>query len=518
MKMAGSKRSGDDDTSKDRVVIQRVIREVGDGSSYPALTKTNYSDWALPMKVKLKARTLWSIIKNNGTDQQEEMMAHDALCGAVPLKMVPTISNKETTKEAWDAIATMRVGDDRVKKATTQQLRRKFNLVMFDDGEIIEDYALRLSGMAVHLATLGEEVKDSEIVAKMLRSLPPHFKQITIVIKTLLNVSTMSVVDLAGRLKEAEEAFEEVSTSLQQDGKMYLTEEEWDARRKKREADKHSDSGARGCGTGKGRGHGRGHGRGGSSSSGSSSKPTDDECWWCSKMGQWTRECRSKPKKEQAHVAQDGEEPSFMFASATLIRPEVISSSAEVEIHEEKVFSDLDKEKDSDTGTWVLDTGAINHMSGCRAAFTKIDTAVIGTVRFSDDSVAWIEGCGTVMFVFKNDESRSFDMVYFIPHLMTNIVSVGQLDEIGYKINIDTGMMKIQEPGGVLLAKVKREANRLYLLHLKFAQPTCLAVRGRSDEVAWRWHERFRHINMAALRKLAWEELVHDLLEIGQVV
>jgi hypothetical protein len=78
-------------------------------------------------------------------------------------------------------------------------------------------------------------------------------------------------------------------------------------------------------------------------------------------------------------------------------------------------------------------------------------------------------------------------------------VSVGQLNEIGYKINIDTGMMKIREPGGVLLANVKQEANRLYLLHLKFMQPTCWAVCGRSDEVVWHWHKRFRHVNMAAL-------------------
>jgi hypothetical protein len=53
--MAGGKRSGDDDTPKDRVVIQMVIHEVGGRSSYPALTKTNYSDWALLMKVELKA-------------------------------------------------------------------------------------------------------------------------------------------------------------------------------------------------------------------------------------------------------------------------------------------------------------------------------------------------------------------------------------------------------------------------------------------------------------------------------
>jgi hypothetical protein len=134
---------------------------------------------------------------------------------------------------------------------------------------------------------------------------------------------------------------------------------------------------------------------------------------------------------------------------------EVISSSAEVEIHEEKVFVHLDEEKEHGAGTWVLDTRATNHMFGCRAAFTKIHMAVLGTVHFSDDSVVWIEGHGTIVFVCKNGESQSFDEVYFIPRMTTNIVSVGQLDEIGYKIDIDTGVMKIREPGGVLLEKVK---------------------------------------------------------------
>jgi hypothetical protein len=136
--------------------------------------------------------------------------------------------------------------------------------------------------MVAHLATLSEEVKDDEIITKTLQSLPPHFKQIMIAIKTLLDVLTMFVADLTGWLKEAEEAFEEAPISLQQDRKLYLTKE-WDAWRKKREAENHSDSGARGGGTGKGRGCGRG--RGGSSSSGSSSKPTGDKCRHCGKMG-----------------------------------------------------------------------------------------------------------------------------------------------------------------------------------------------------------------------------------------
>lgn len=77
--------------------------------------------------------------------------------------------------------------------------------------------------------------------------------------------------------------------------------------------------------------------------------------------------------------------------------------------------------------------------------------------------------------------------------------------------------MRIRELGGELLAKVSRMANRLYKLHIKMAQPVCLAVYGCDDEVAWCWHERFGHVNMAALWKLAREELVRGLLELGHV-
>lgn len=168
-----SGRRGDENISKDGVVIQRVIREVSGGSSYPTLTKTNYSDWALLMKVKLKARALWDAIQQGGVDSHEEMMALDVLCSAVPPEMVPTLAKMETAKQAWDAIATMRIGDDRVRKSTAQQLRRKFDLASFDDGKTVEEYALRLNNMVAQLATLGDEVMDDVIVAKILRSLPP---------------------------------------------------------------------------------------------------------------------------------------------------------------------------------------------------------------------------------------------------------------------------------------------------------------------------------------------------------
>jgi hypothetical protein len=142
--------------------------------------------------------------------------------------------------------------------------------------------------MAVHLTMFDEEVKDDDIVVKMFRSLPSRFKQIMTAIKTLLDVLTMLVADLIGWLKEVQETFEEASMSLQQDRKLYLTEEEWDMRRKKHEGENHFGGDAGKCD---------------SSLGGLSNKPTDDTPQHCGKMGNWTRECCLKPKEEQGHAA-----------------------------------------------------------------------------------------------------------------------------------------------------------------------------------------------------------------------
>jgi hypothetical protein len=96
--MSTTQRAGGEGDSSGSSVVQRVIREVGGGSSYPTLTKTNYSDWALLMKVKLKARGLWSTVETDGGDHQEDMMALDVLSSAVPPEMVSAVASKDMAK------------------------------------------------------------------------------------------------------------------------------------------------------------------------------------------------------------------------------------------------------------------------------------------------------------------------------------------------------------------------------------------------------------------------------------
>jgi hypothetical protein len=105
-----------------------------------------------------------------------------------------------------------------------------------------------------------------------------------------------------------------------------------------------------------------------------------------------------KPKKkEQVHVMQDEEEGLLLLVTAILTCLEVsstpgstmeaISSGVKIKLKEEKLYTHLDEGKECDARTWVSDTGATNHMSGCQVAFMKLDTAVLGTVHFNDNSV-----------------------------------------------------------------------------------------------------------------------------------
>ncbi|RLM64825.1 uncharacterized protein C2845_PM16G05230 [Panicum miliaceum] len=111
----------------------------------------------------------------------------------------------------------MRVGNDPMKKSAAVTLRRKFNLATFNDGESVEDYALRLQGMAADQATLGAGAEDDKIVEKIVWSVPQRLKHIILAITTLLDVSTLTVSDLVGRLKAAEDTFEEAPGTLQHD-------------------------------------------------------------------------------------------------------------------------------------------------------------------------------------------------------------------------------------------------------------------------------------------------------------
>jgi len=152
--------------------MKKTVRDVGD-AQYPMLTRTNYAEWVVLMKVMLKARRLWAAVTVGTADEEDDQSAMEAILKSVPTEYVVPLGAKDSAKEAWESLETMRLGGDRVRKAKAQQLRREYEAIAFRDGEAIEDFALRLTSLVSQLAQVGVDIGEEEAAAKYLRVVPP---------------------------------------------------------------------------------------------------------------------------------------------------------------------------------------------------------------------------------------------------------------------------------------------------------------------------------------------------------
>jgi hypothetical protein len=144
------------------------------------------------------------------------------------------------------------------------------------------------------------------------------------------------------------------------------------------------------------------------------------------------------------------------MASAAVIEPIVahVHLSA-VHLDEGKLFIQQGENRGGDNARWILDLGATNHMMGVRAMFSKIDLRVHGIVHFGNGSETNIEGRGTILIKCMTGEHKALTGVYYIPRLTANIVSLGQMEEAGYKIMLENGFLKLWVRAKTLAAKVR---------------------------------------------------------------
>ncbi|XP_022930203.1 uncharacterized protein LOC111436721 [Cucurbita moschata] len=313
-----------------------------------------------------------------------------AIYQAILEEMLFLLAEKETGKEVWQTLKTIHVGAERVKEAKIQTLKIEFEIMNMKESETTDDYAARLTGVVNKIRTFGDKFEEAYLVKKFLRSVPSKFLHITSTIEQFADLKVITMEEVIGRLKAYEER---IGGNKKNAEIVLLTQGEWKAKESKGKGEsstfekKRSDNGVHSRGRGRSdRWRGRGHGRGNDSlyqeKKGDKSKVKcyncqglghyTSECWKvkcynCQKIGHYASHSRSKKREDQAHLTEmqgDEDEPALLTTQVCEVRTLSSLELTEMTLYEEKVVPEEIEKKNN---TWFLDTGASNHMTGCRS-------------------------------------------------------------------------------------------------------------------------------------------------------
>ncbi|GJY82336.1 zinc finger, CCHC-type containing protein [Tanacetum coccineum] len=360
----------------------------------PKLKSTNYTVWAIQIKVILEAHGLWEAIEskdNTEVDIKKDKATIAFLYQALTEDVILQVAGCETAKELWDSLKTRHVREEKVQQARLQSLMIEFNTLQMKDDDTTSD--------------LDDILLDED------------------------QRKTQSVL----RIKD------------------------------------------------------KAHGRGGQVES---------------QENLLFAHGKHSGKGRRFSKRREDDEPSLLMTT----HEEVLLNEGQIQ---------PGKYASGDASIWYLDNGASNHMTGVKSHFRDINESVTGRVRFGDGSYVQIKGRGSILLGCRNQEQKIVSNVYYIPNLKSNILSLGQLTEIGCKVIMDGNKLTLYDKSKKLLMKVERSKNRLYSIRLQIDTPICLLA--NVDNQAWLWHARLGHLNFDDINKMTRKGLVEGIPRINHV-
>ena len=147
------------------------------------------------------------------TQYNNNSKAKNHLLGAIDEFFFSKVMKFPSPKEMWDKIQTTNEGDRKIKESKLQTYKEQFEQLKMNEDEDIAAYILRVDQLVNTIRGLGEEVEETIVVQKILRTLPKRFNPKISALEERTDLKTMTVDQLHGTLVAYEMRIEDEDTS-----------------------------------------------------------------------------------------------------------------------------------------------------------------------------------------------------------------------------------------------------------------------------------------------------------------
>ena len=446
------------------------LNSYGTGPGFPKLTKSNYGDWVVNMRIRIRTanKDLWPYL--NDKLSEEDMKSATAITSTQKEDLSDLIYIMLST-EARNMLS-KRIYEDGVElwneikgiftvsgKRQYIKLQREQQNLRYDQFQSIHEYKSAWNRLQNEIEETGvNETRDNKFFIHILQTLPSERFATVMQIWHSQDIESMSSDKAVQMVSDEEKRLEqEEGIDLKRDNIAYKFES------KKKDAN--------------------------GKKSYKNSSNASVECYHCHKHGHYKKDCPQLQKKGvQGGERRQGKEHSE--------RDRKDIKDITFTVCERNTSSEVNNH------SWVMDTGATTHITGNKALLT--DYTQYATPRYGTGPSASfpIEGYGKAVLRCIGDATRTITIqnVKYSPHITVNLLSVDSLLGVAWTMN--DGVMKGEKAENLLFYAERKEG--LYRLRLE-DENGFEAYTFNVQDSERVWHSRLGHPSqktMSTLHKL----------------
>ncbi|CAI8608682.1 unnamed protein product [Vicia faba] len=153
------------------------------------------------MTTNLKVHNVWSFVDGlqRGADEvvrKKDQLALSQIYQGIDYSVFEKIANAKTTKEACDILKLLDKGVEKALKFKLQSLHREYERYKMSNSETVERYFSRVLNLVNKMKVYGEDIPDSKVVEKILRTMSMKFDHVMTTIIESHDTATLSVAEL----------------------------------------------------------------------------------------------------------------------------------------------------------------------------------------------------------------------------------------------------------------------------------------------------------------------------------